>query len=48
MERLIMKAKSITTYFPVVCVGDPAGGLEAYIRLLATSVRILPRNSTHI
>src|ERR1017187_9090534 len=29
-----MKEKSNTKYFPVVCVGGSAGGLDAYIRLL--------------
>jgi chemotaxis response regulator CheB len=29
-----MKAKKKTEYFPVVCVGGSAGGLDAYIRLL--------------
>jgi len=29
-----MKAKSIAKDFPVVCVGDSASGLDAYIRLL--------------
>jgi two-component system chemotaxis response regulator CheB len=29
-----MKAKTVTTNFPVVCVGGSAGGLDAYTRLL--------------
>ena len=29
-----MKAKAVTTNFPVVCVGGSAGGLDAYTRLL--------------
>jgi len=29
-----MKAKSNIKFFPVVCVGGSAGGLDAYIRLL--------------
>lgn len=29
-----MKAKSLETDFPIVCVGGSAGGLDAYIRLL--------------
>jgi chemotaxis response regulator CheB len=29
-----MEAKSVAKYFPVVCVGGSAGGLDAYTRLL--------------
>jgi two-component system chemotaxis response regulator CheB len=29
-----MKAKNEANYFPVVCVGGSAGGLDAYTRLL--------------
>ncbi len=29
-----MKSKSTTKYFPIVCVGGSAGGLDAYTRLL--------------
>ena len=29
-----MVAKSVTTNFPLVCIGGSAGGLDAYIRLL--------------
>jgi chemotaxis response regulator CheB len=29
-----MKAKSVASDFPVVCVGGSAGGLDAYTRLL--------------
>jgi two-component system chemotaxis response regulator CheB len=34
VEPLSMKAKGRAKYFPVVCVGGSAGGLDAYMRLL--------------
>ena len=30
-----MREKIDTKYFPVVCIGGSAGGLDAYIRLLS-------------
>ena len=33
-SKLPVKHKSIAKDFPVVCVGDSAGGLDAYTRLL--------------